>query len=126
MAQEPPVDEAKEPPVDQGQVPPVDQVQEPPVDQAQEPPVDQGEEPPVGLLIVEASRLHSDTPHSVRLLWTSDQLDEEKPTLQNTSLTLDIHVPDKIRTHNPSKRAAADLLLRLRGHWNRRHKYYCS
>jgi len=87
---------------------------------AQEPLVDQG------LLIVEALRLHSDTPHSVRLLWTSDQLDTENPTLQNTSLTLDIHVPYKIRTHNPSNRAAADLHLRLRGHWNRRHKYYCS
>jgi hypothetical protein len=27
----------------------------------------------LGLLIVEASRSHSDTPHSVGLLWTSDQ-----------------------------------------------------
>jgi hypothetical protein len=26
-----------------------------------------------GLLIVETSRSHSDTPHSVGLLWTSDQ-----------------------------------------------------
>ena len=26
-----------------------------------------------GLLIIEASRSHSDTPHSVELLWTSDQ-----------------------------------------------------
>jgi hypothetical protein len=26
-----------------------------------------------GLLIIDASRSHSDTPHSVRLLWTSDQ-----------------------------------------------------
>jgi len=32
-------------------------------------------QPPVnqGLVIVEASRSHSDTPHSVGLLWTSDQ-----------------------------------------------------
>jgi len=31
-----------------------------------------------GLLIVEALRSHSDTPHSVGLLWTSDhQLDAE-------------------------------------------------
>ena len=30
-----------------------------------------------GLLIVEASRSHSDTPHSVRRLWTSDQPDAE-------------------------------------------------
>jgi hypothetical protein len=27
----------------------------------------------LGLLIIEASRSHSDTPHSVGLLWTSDQ-----------------------------------------------------
>ena len=30
-----------------------------------------------GLLIIEASRSHSDTPHSVGLLWTSDQPDAE-------------------------------------------------
>ena len=36
---------------------------------AQQPPVSQG------LLIVEASRSHSDTPHSLGLLWTSDHLD---------------------------------------------------
>jgi hypothetical protein len=28
-----------------------------------------------GLLVTEASRSHSDTPHSVGLLWTSDQPD---------------------------------------------------
>ena len=33
-----------------------------------------------GLLIVEASRSHSDTPHSVGLLWTSDQPDAETAT----------------------------------------------
>ena len=27
----------------------------------------------LGLLIVEVSKLHSDTPHSVGLLWTSDR-----------------------------------------------------
>jgi len=34
---------------------------------AQQPPVGQG------LLIIEASRLHSDTPQSVGLLWTRDR-----------------------------------------------------
>jgi hypothetical protein len=36
-------------------------------------------QPPVGhgLLIIEASRSHSDTPHSVGVLWTSDQPDAE-------------------------------------------------
>jgi len=35
------------------------------------------EQPPVGqvLLIIQASRSHSDTPHSAGLLWTSDQPD---------------------------------------------------
>ena len=34
----------------------------------------------LGLLIIEASRLHSDTPQSVGLLWTSDQSDAETST----------------------------------------------
>ena len=38
-----------------------------------------------GLLIVEVSRSHSDTPHSVGLLWTSDQQRQHKP------LTTDRH-----------------------------------
>jgi len=33
-----------------------------------------------GLLIVEASRSHSDTPHSVGILWTSDQPDTDIST----------------------------------------------
>jgi len=52
-----------------------------------------------GLLIIEASRSHSDTPHSVGLLWTSDQ-----PVT---------HTPCGVRTpqyHN--KRVAADPRLR--------------
>jgi len=38
---------------------------------AQQPPVGQG------LLIVEVSQSHSDTSHTARLLWTSDQPDAE-------------------------------------------------
>jgi hypothetical protein len=45
-------------------------------------------------LIIEVSRSHSDTPHSVGLLWTSDQLDAE------TSLTRDRH-PSPVRDSNP-------------------------
>jgi hypothetical protein len=33
-----------------------------------------------GLLIIDASRSHPGTPHSVRLLWTSDQPDAETST----------------------------------------------
>jgi hypothetical protein len=36
-----------------------------------------------GLLIIEASQSHSDTPHSVGVLWTSDRPDAE-PLLENT------------------------------------------
>jgi hypothetical protein len=34
----------------------------------------------LGLLVIEASRSHSDSPHSVGLLWTSDQSDAETST----------------------------------------------
>jgi hypothetical protein len=39
-----------------------------------------------GLLIIEASRSHSDTPHSVGLLWTSDQPDAETSAWQEMLL----------------------------------------
>jgi len=38
-----------------------------------------------GLLIVEVPRSHSDTPYSVRLLWTSDQDDAETSTWQHNT-----------------------------------------
>jgi hypothetical protein len=41
---------------------------------AQQPPVGQG------LLIIEASQSHSDTPHSVGLLWTSNKPEAETST----------------------------------------------
>jgi hypothetical protein len=65
---------------------------------AQQPPVGQG------LLIIEASRSHSDTPHSVGLLWTSDQPEADTSTWQHTTLTGDIHASGGIRTRSPSKR----------------------
>ena len=74
-----------------------------------------------GLLIVVASRSHSDTPHSVGLLWASDQPDAETSTSQYTQLSkgTNIHVAGGIRTHIPSKRAVADPRLRPCGHWDR-------
>jgi len=44
-----------------------------------------------GLLIVEDSWSHSDAPHLVGLLWTSDQPDTETSTWQHTTLTRDRH-----------------------------------
>jgi hypothetical protein len=76
-----------------------------------------------GLVIIEASRSHSDTPHSVGLLWKSDQPDARDLSLpDNTqhSQETDIHASGGIRTHNPSKRAAVDPRLTPRGQWDRR------
>ena len=62
-----------------------------------------------GLLIIEASRLHLETPQSVGLLWTSDQPDAQTSTLQYTALIKDkILATGGIRTRNLSKRAAAE------------------
>jgi hypothetical protein len=74
-----------------------------------------------GLLIFEDSLPHSDIPHTVGFLWTSNRLSAEISTWQHTT-THNRHHPytGGIQTHNPSKRAAADPRLRPRGHWDRR------
>jgi hypothetical protein len=81
---------------------------------AQQPPVGQG------FLIIEASQSHSDTPHSVRLLWRVIN-PTQRPLPDNTehSQETNIYAPGGIRTHNPSKRAAAVSRLRPRGRWDR-------
>jgi len=43
------------------------------------------------LLSIEASRSHSDAPHLVGLLWTSDQPNAENCTWQYTTHTRDRH-----------------------------------
>jgi len=74
-----------------------------------------------GLLIIDASRSHSDTSHSVGLLWKSDQPDTENPTCQHITHTKDGHPwCNRFRTRNPRKQAAADPRFRPRGHWDRR------
>ena len=52
----------------------------------------------------------------------------QRPLPDNTqhSQEKDIHVPGWIRTHNPSKRAAAVPRLRPRGHWDRHVLIYTS
>ena len=73
------------------------------------------------LLIVEASRSHSDTPTLGRI-----PLDEsQKPLPDNTqhSQETDVHASGWIRTRSPIKRAAADPRLRPRGRWDRVLKY---
>jgi hypothetical protein len=66
-----------------------------------------------GLLIIEDSWSHSDTPHSVGRLRTSVQSDTETSTWQHTTQETDIRAPSGIRTHNTSKRAATDPRLDL-------------
>ena len=68
-------------------------------------------------LIHEFPLLHSDAPHSARLLWTGDWSAAETSILHHTTLTTGIHASCGIRNRNPSKRAAADPRLRSRGHW---------
>jgi hypothetical protein len=68
---------------------------------AQQPLFDQG------LLTVEASRSHSDTPHSVGLFWTSDQSVAETSTSQHTTLQeTGIHTTGGIQTRIPSMRTS--------------------
>ena len=57
-----------------------------------------------GLLIIEASRRHPDTPHSVGLLWTNDRPVAENSTWQNTTFTKDRH-PWLRRDSNPQTHA---------------------
>ena len=75
-----------------------------------------------GLLIHEISRSHTTTHHSRpgRVISPS-----QRPLPDNTqhSQQTDIHAPGGIRTHNLSRRAAADLRLRPRGHWDRLVRY---
>jgi hypothetical protein len=64
-----------------------------------------GQQPLVcqGFLKIEASRSHSDTPHWVGLLWTSDQSNANMTT-HNTqhSHDTDIHAPGGVRTQIPA------------------------
>jgi len=74
-----------------------------------------------GLLILDVSRSHTATRHS-RLDFSGRVTSaSQRPLPDNThhSQQTDIHAPGGIRTHNLSKRAASDLRLRPRGHWDR-------
>ena len=64
---------------------------------------------------------HTHTPHSVGLLWMSDQPCAETSLCDNRQhpQETDSHVPGGIRTRNPSKRANVYPRLRPRIHWDR-------
>jgi hypothetical protein len=85
------------------------------------------QQPPVGqsLLIHEVSRSHIRTHHtrkdsSERVISSS-----QRPMPDNTlhSEHTDIHAPGGIRNHNFSRRAAADIRLRLSGHWDQHNEW---
>jgi len=46
----------------------------------------------LGQLVVEVSKSHSDTPHSVGLLWTSDRSVAQTSNSQHTTLTKEISI----------------------------------
>ena len=72
-----------------------------------------------GRLAGEVSRSHSETSHSVGLLWTSDHPDAETSTCQHTTLARTVfHAVGGIQTRNPSKLAAADPHFTPRCHWD--------
>ena len=69
-----------------------------------------------GLFNIESSLWHSDTPHSVGLLWTSDEIVEETSTYTTHNTHKGHLCPNEIRTRNPRKRAAADPRFKRRGY----------
>jgi hypothetical protein len=75
------------------------------------------------LLIIEASRSHSGTPHSVGLLWTSDQPDSETSTWKYTTLTRDRH-PCSWLDSNPQSQQASGLYRAATGiGWRKRNTH---
>jgi len=62
-------------------------------------------------LIIETLESHSNTPHSVALLWTNDQQDAEPSDNTQHSQETDIHAPGRIGTNSPSNRAAVTHAL---------------
>jgi len=82
---------------------------------AQQPPLCQG------LLVVEDSRWHSETPHSVGLFWTNDQPVAKTCIWQHTTLTRHRH-PCLQRYSNPQPQQTAEFQRLWRpSHW--RHRY---
>ena len=69
-----------------------------------------------GLLIKEVSRSNTTT-HHIRYDSPGRVISLTQRTLPDNTRQTDMHVPGEIRTHNLSRRAAADPRLRPRGHW---------
>ena len=78
-----------------------------------------------GLLILEVSRSHTTTHHCRQDSPGRVISSSQRPLPGNTqhSQQTNIQVPARILTHDLSRRAAADLRLRPRGHWDRQYIY---
>ena len=89
---------------------------------AQQPPVGQG------FLIHELSRLHTTTHHSRQDSSGRVIISSQRPLPDNKqqSQVINIYAPGGIRTHNLSRRAAADPRLRPHGHWDRQDSLLAS
>ena len=76
-----------------------------------------------GLLILEISKSHTTTQHSRQDSSGRVISPSQRPLPDNTrhSQQTNIHSPGGIRTHDLSRRAAADLRLTSRGYWDRRY-----
>ena len=74
-----------------------------------------------GLLILELPRSHTTTHHSRKDSSGRVISSSQRPLPDNTqhSQQTNIHAPGGIRTHDLSRRAAANQRLRQRGHWDR-------
>jgi len=73
-----------------------------------------------GLVIIEVSRSHTDTPRSVGFLWTNDQPDAESSSWQHTTLIRDRHIRPPWNSKAQSQQASGrNPRLRPRGHWDR-------
>ena len=79
-----------------------------------------------GLLILEVSRSHTTTHHSRQDSSGRVISSSQRPLPDNTqhSQLTNIHAPGGIRTHDLSRRAAANLRLRPRGHWDWQSTFY--
>ena len=73
-----------------------------------------------GAPILDVSRSHTTTQHSRQDSSGRVIISSQRPLPDNTqhSQQTNIHAPGRIRTHNFSRRAAADLRFRPRGHWD--------
>jgi hypothetical protein len=68
----------------------------------------------VFLLIIEASRSHSDKPQLAEYLWTSDQPVAETSTWQHKTQESNVNTTGEVRTRYPEEASDADPRLRRR------------